>query len=1054
MPERLPRTAMSDPESEFEFLSELDQQYDPHEVEADINGFWDDVDAYETVREEGIPDFYFLDGPPFTSGQMHLGTAWNKTLKDAIIRYLRMQGHSVYDRPGYDMHGLPIETKVEEKFGFESKKDIAEASIDTFIQECRTFAEENLEKMNEDFQSLGVWMDWDDPYRTASNEYIEGVWWGFKQAYDRGHVDRGHQVINQCPRCETAIADNEVEYEDIDSPSIYVKFPLVDEPGSLVIWTTTPWTLPANLYVAVDEELEYARLRLDGDEEVIVASNCVEEVVEAAGADSHEVLETMPGSDLVGASYRSPLGEQVPAQAEYDDEPDHHQVYATDFVEAERTGLIHSAPGHGVEDAEFGEKYGLDVFAPVATDGVFTDDAGEYAGQQVWDANDEIIADLEASGALLSSGTVSHRYGHCWRCDTPIINMATAQWFIRVSEIKDRLLEELEESTWHPEWARDNRQRNWIEDARDWCVSRQRYWGTPLPIWENDDGDIIVIESVEELRERADQEFDPADIDLHRPEVDEITITEDGEEYHRVPDVFDVWVDSGVTSWAAIDYPNRSDLFDEMWPTELIVEAHDQTRGWFWSQLGMGVTALDQNPYEEVVMHGHALDEDGLKMSKSRGNIVTPQEAIDRHGADPVRSFLLTRNLDGEDMRFSWEEIGNQADQLNIVWNVFRFPAPYMRMDGFDPREESLADADLRPIDEWVLSRLESTKQVVGAHMDDYALPEAFSAVLSFLVEDVSRFYIQSIRDRVWEPEDSADKHAAYLTLYRLFDESSRLLAPFVPHIAERLYQTFVGSETTVHDLDWPAAEAAYHDTALEAQMETVQAIEKAASNARQNAGRKLRWPVSEVIVSTDEADVVEAATELEPVLRDRINCRDVTVVEGTWDGVEFVARPQMDVLGPEFGGEASAIADAIRGMTRAEFEADPTITVDGDTIEVTEEMVDFRKSVPEHVSAAEFGQGSVYVDLTITDDIRSEGYAREVIRRVQEMRKEMDLDLHQSIELDLQFEDAEADDLIERHRELIAQETRCENYAADADDYVETWEFEGVTVTIGVATV
>ncbi|MFB6170205.1 MAG: isoleucine--tRNA ligase, partial [Haloarculaceae archaeon] len=534
----------------------VDDQYDPHDVEARIFDYWEEVDAYEKTRAHRADEeeFFFVDGPPYTSGAAHMGTTWNKTLKDAYIRYLRMTGHDVTDRPGYDMHGLPIETKVEERLDFESKKEIEEYGMENFIEACKEFADEQLEGLQDDFISFGVWMDWDDPYKTVSPEYMEAAWWGFQRAHERGLVERGKRAINQCPRCETAIADNEVEYDEIESPSIYVKFPLRDREGSLVIWTTTPWTIPANAFVAVDGEMTYQAVEAekDGEREVLyIAEPCVEDVLREGRYEDYEVRDEVSGEEMVGWEYDHPLAAEVPDHADFEGAG---QVYTADYVEADRTGLVHSAPGHGQEDFERGQELGLDVFCPVAGDGTFTAKAGTYEGEFVRDANDDIIADLDAKGLLLASGTHEHRYGHCWRCDTDIVFLATDQWFITVTDIKEELLDNIEDSEWHPQWARDSRFRNFVEDSRDWNVSRQRYWGIPIPIWTCDDDDcdhLNVVGTREELAERAHQDVDPDAVDLHRPTVDELTVdcAGCGATATRVPDVFDVWLDSSVASW-------------------------------------------------------------------------------------------------------------------------------------------------------------------------------------------------------------------------------------------------------------------------------------------------------------------------------------------------------------------------------------------------------------------------------------------------------------------------------------------------------------------------
>ena len=1046
-------------------MDDVTDQYSPADVEAAVEAYWDDHDAYEAAKEAHAddPTFFFVDGPPYTSGQMHLGTAWNKTLKDAVIRQKRMTGHQVTDRPGYDMHGLPIEVKVEEELGFENKQDIEDYGMEAFIEECKTFAVENREAMDEDFQSIGAWFDWDNPYETISPEYMEAAWYAFKAVADRGLVEQGKRSISQCPRCETGIANNEVEYDQVEDPSIYVKFPLSDREGSLVIWTTTPWTIPANTFVGVGEELTYQKVRAtrDGTEDVLyIAEPCVDQVLGKGRYDDYAIEGELSGEELVGWEYDHPLSEEVPDHPSFEGAG---QVYTAEFVEADRTGLVHSAPGHGEEDFHRGQELGLDIFCPVRGNGTFTDAGGKYAGQFVREANDEIKADLDANGALLASETYEHSYGHCWRCDTDIIQLTTDQWFISITDIKDELLDNIEDAEWHPQWARDNRFRDFIENAPDWNVSRQRYWGIPIPIWIPEDADsesadlteeMLVVGTREELAERADQEVDPAEIDLHRPTVDELTITEDGTTYRRIQDVFDVWLDSSVATWGTVGYPSEPHEFDELWPADLIIEAHDQTRGWFWSQLGMGTAAFGESPYKEVLMHGFANDKNGRKMSKSVGNIVTPEEAIDRAGRDPLRAYLLSHDQQGVDLSFDWDGLGSMVGRLNILWNVFRFPLTYMDLDGYDPADPDLSEGELTVVDEWVLSRLQDVKAEATEAWDDYRVHDALNVVLDFVTEDVSRFYIKATRERMWDDGDSASKLGAYATLATVQTEIIRLLAPFTPYMTERMYQILDGSETTVHALEWPDVDEELHNPDLESDMAVLREIEEAAANARQQGGRKLRWPVSRIVVETDDEDIASAVENLSALLGERVNTRAIEVVEA-FDELQEFAEPQMGEIGPAFGADAQKVMAAVDGAARSEVEAG--IDVDGDTIELTEEMVEYRSEPPEHVSGTDFEGGTVYVDTTLTEALESEGYARDVIRRIQEMRKQLDLDVESEIEVGLAIDDDRIGGFVDDHRELIAEEVRAAEFVDEpeaAGDLVEDWEIEGVDVTIGVAVV
>ncbi|MFC4448630.1 isoleucine--tRNA ligase [Halorussus aquaticus] len=1055
-------------------FGEVADQYEPQTVEDRVFDYWDDVDAYRKAKEHRADEepYFFVDGPPYTSGAAHMGTTWNKTLKDAYIRYLRMQGHDVTDRPGYDMHGLPIETKVEERLGFENKKDIEEFGEENFIQECKQFAEEQLEGLQEDFKSFGVWMDWDDPYKTVNPEYMEAAWWGFEQAHERGLVEQGQRSISQCPRCETAIANNEVEYEDVEDPSIYVKFPLREREGHLVIWTTTPWTIPANTFVAVDGDVTYQQVRAtrDGEEEVLyLADGCVEEVLKKGRYDDYEVEDEFTGEEMVGWEYDHPLDEEVPDHATGEDAL---QVYTADYVEVDRTGLVHSAPGHGEEDFERGTELGLDIFCPVGSDGVYGDAAGKYAGQYVKDADEEIISDLEDAGLMLSSDTVTHSYGHCWRCDTGIIQIVTDQWFITITDIKDELLDNVEDSQWHPDWARDNRFRDFVEDAPDWNVSRQRYWGIPIPIWtpENWDGgmdDVVVVGTREELAERVDQDVDPEDVDLHKGTVDDLTITEDGTTYTRVDDVFDVWLDSSVASWGTLNYPSEQEQFEELWPADLIMEAHDQTRGWFWSQLGMGTAAVGEVPYDDVVMHGWALAEDGRKMSKSIGNIVAPDEAIERHGADPMRTFLLYQNPQGDDMRFSWDEMQNMQRDLNIFWNVFRFPLPYMRLDEFDPDETTLdaVDEDLELVDEWVLARLQSVVGEMTDHWEEFRQDKALEVLLEFVVEDVSRFYIQVVRERMWEEDDSASKQAAYATFYEVLSNLATLFAPYAPFVAEEVYQNLTGDSgyDTVHMCDWPETDEYWADEQLETDVALLRAVEEAGSNARQQAERKLRWPVTRVVVNADDERTVEAVERHRDLLADRLNAREIQVVApgDDWGELQYSAEADMSVLGPAFGDDAGRVMQALNAARVDDPSLDALeAAVESETgmdVDLTDEMVEFVTQTPEGVTGVGFDtdgdrRGVVYVDTELTEDIESEGYAREVIRRVQEMRKQMDLDIEERVRVELDVSDERVADLVAERMDLVKGEVRADEVGDVEDGHRKTWDVEGVEMEIAVA--
>ena len=1046
-------------------------RYEAQLLEERVKEYWKQSDAYEKTKEhraKGKP-FFFVDGPPYTSGAAHMGTAWNKTLKDGYLRYNRMKGYQVYDRPGFDMHGLPIETKVEEKLGFKNKKDIEAFGIEKFIEECKEFADFQREGLQKDFISFGVWMDWENAYKTVTSEYMEAAWWGFSQAHKRGLVERGKRSISQCPRCETSIAKNEIEYHQVKDPSIYVKFELEDKEEFLVIWTTTPWTLPANTFVAVNEEFTYQKVvavKGSVEEKLWIEQSLVDAVVEKGKYDSWEIEQELKGEDMIEWKYKHPLRQEVPNHVKGDRSL---RVYSADFVEIDRTGLVHSAPGHGEDDFRAGKERGLELFCPVGTDGIYTTDAGKYEGKFVKDTNEEIIEDLKNSGLLLAEEKYTHDYGKCWRCNTNIIQIVTDQWFIKITEIKEELIENITKSSWYPEWAKDNRFNEFVKEAPDWNVSRQRYWGIPIPIWtpeganlEEESKDMIVVGTREELAKLVDQKIDPKSVDLHKPTVDKLTITKNGKKYTRVPVVFDVWIDSSVATWATVGYPSEKEEFEAVWPANLIMEAHDQTRGWFWSQLGMSSASMGESPYENVLMHGWALAEDGRKMSKSLGNIVSPREAIEKYGADPMRLFLLSVNPQGEDMRFSWEEIEEMNRRLNILWNVFRFPIPYMEIDGFDPRDFTLEEVALETIDKWILSRLQTVKQIVKVGWESYRQDQSIDAILNLIVEDISRYYIKIVRERMWTDTDTDSKTAAYVTLHHVLVEAIVLLAPFAPFIAEDIYQNLTkkSENLTVHMCDFPVVDLQLQDEKLEDEIEIVRILEESIAHARQIAGRKLRWPVCGVEIGAKNDKIGKIVEKYKVLLSERVNAKEIKLIRPGEQGfdVKYSAIGHMNIIGPTYG---KSTAEIIGVLNEIELEAPDIEELSkvlsknlNKEISMTEEMVEFGEIFPENVAKSTCEFGVIYIDTTLTEEIESEGYTREVIRRVQEMRKEQGLVVDQEISVAISVLDERILRLIMLHEELIKQEVRATEITNKKEEGMKEWVVEGTPIEIKLATI
>ncbi len=1058
-------------------MKEVDANFNIKEIEREVQAYWRTHDTYKAVRQHRSTGkaFFFVDGPPYTTGYIHIGTAWNKILKDSILRYHRMNGRHVIDRAGYDMHGLPIEVKVEQALGFKSKKDIEKFGMQDFIEKCREFATTNKKLMDEQFESLGVWLDFAGAYQTVKPEYIEAAWWTLAKAEEKGMLERGHRVVNWCPRCETAIADAEVEYWDENDPSVFVKFPLRDKSGEfLVIWTTTPWTLPANVAVAVSKDFEYAKVRAkkDGPEELFwIAEPLVKSVLKKARYKDFAVIETKKGADLVGWTYDSPLNEQVPLQRDID-----HKVVVADFVTLENTGMVHIAPGHGWDDYVLGTKEGLAIVCPVDGAGKFRDEAGEFAGQYVRDSNENVLVALGPH--LLAQEKVTHRYGHCWRCKTPIIFRATSQWFLKASEMRDLMLEEVSKVTWYPEWAGSARFYDWIKEARDWCISRQRYWGIPIPVWVCTKCDKYrVIGTIQELEERSGKPL----ADPHRPYVDDVTIPCDcGGTMKRVEDIFDVWFDSAVASWATLGYPGRTAEFDTLWPADFITEGQDQTRGWFYSQLGASTIAFGKAPYKSVCMHGFALDAEGKKMSKSLGNVVNPSDVIEKVGVDVLRLYVLSSSAPWDDLKFNWEGVGTINRAVNILWNVYRFPLPYMILDKFEPQskdgvwDDSFVRANLDRMpdeDRFIISRINSVAAVVDDAMKGCQLHRATRELVNFILEDLSRWYVQLVRPRMWLEGESEQKVFAYETIYYVMRRLTGLLAPYCPHLTEEIYRNLrCGKDpASIHLLDWNAGNAALVNAELEGAVALVRSFDEASQNARQTGKRKLRWPVAEVVVVTGSDAVKNAIDRLNAVCMDRANARKVSVVMGHWDRIGLHAEPVMKALGKGFGKNSFKIKGLIEtadgNAIKAAIDAGKTYTLGSgsETFEIGADHVTFTEKLPADIFSAPMTDATVYVDVALTPDLEAEGYAREVIRRIQDMRKQLDLAVEDNINVEASVGDKRVLALLMDNTTiaLIADEVRAKLFGFSKDSSVpdasrfasvKEWDVEGVAMTIGIA--
>ncbi len=1059
----------------------LGSLYSPHKVEEWVKSFWERERIYDKVKElsrRRDKKYVFIDGPPYpSSASIHPGTAWNKIIKDSYLRYWRLQGYNVYDTPGYDMHGLPIEYQVEKSFGISNKKEIVERiGIENFVNRCREFVTKNAESMTKIFKDLGVFMDWEKPYMTITDEYIEEAWKLIKRADERGLLDRELRVVHWCPRCETVLTDYEVsqEYKDLEDPSIYVKFPLVDrEKEYLIIWTTTPWTLPANTFVMANSSAYYVRVKV-GDETYIIAENLYKRVLEKARIKDYKVVERILGKDLKDLRYTHPLKDLVKIQEKL--EPYHRVILADEYVSLEEgTGLVHAAPGHGAEDFEVAKKHNIPVYSLVEDDGRFSELAGKYAGKNAREANKEIIEDLRRLGYLLHEERIIHRYPLCWRCKTPLLLRATHQWVIKVSKLRDKMLEETNKIRWIPRWALD-RTISLIENLQDWVISRQRFWGTPLPIWICENcGYRIVVGSRDELIKYNANKIPK---ELHRPWIDEVVLKcpRCGGVARRVPDVADVWLDSGVAFYASLGKEGLEIFEKEIGEIDMIVEGHDQTRGWFFSTIRSGIILLDRKPVKTIVSHGFMLDEKGREMHKSLGNFIEVPVIIEKIGRDPFRLFLLSNTV-WEDVKFGIGKAREALRDLNIVWNVFAFAKTYMEIDKFVFREENLwrlyENKVFREEDLWLFSRLHELISEVTEAMNNYRVHEATNKLIEFIVEDLSRWYLRIIRRRVWVEEASADKEAVYTALFYALKNWLIMSSIVIPHLSEYLYQFFVkrfdeNTKESVNMENWPSKDLLekIYDKELVEAFKVARELHEMISTARMRAGLKLRKPVQKCYVFLRDESHVKYVDRVRRVLMELVNCRDIEVQTDlllVQRYVDISLEPDLGLIGKEFKRDSPKILEYIKErstellrdfLTKKETE----ISIDDKKFVLKKDHVRIIEKPKDIYSYSSGDLGYVVIDTRIPEEMILESLAREVIRRIQVMRKELRLGLLDQI---ITYIYTTSDDFlkaIETLRDYIASETRSIEIRLVNDsnevrgELIREWDIEDEKVVIGVS--
>jgi len=971
-------------------------------LENNILAYWKANQIYAKLkaRNAGGPKFYFVDGPPYATGQIHPGTAWNKCLKDSFLRYRRSRGYHVRDQPGFDTHGLPIEVKVEQELKLANKKEIeSRIGVAKFISECKRFASQYISVISGQFERCGVWMDFSNPYITYHDSYIEAVWRTIKASEEKGLLVEGNYVVPQCVRCETSLANYELEYADQEDPSIYVKFKVKGSAAEyLVIWTTTPWTLVGNMAVMVHPTHSYARVKVR-DEVWIVAKERLDAVMAFEPLVSPIILGEVSGKKLEGTAYVHPLQEKIGHVY------DRKVVLSDEFVTMEDgSGLVHCAPGHGPEDFIVGRRAGIPTFSPVDVSGHYTAEAGQYSGRLAREANPAIISDLEAAGALIHEGKIKHRYPHCWRCKSPLIFIATHQWFIAISKLKERMLAEVDNNIhFQPEFAK-TRFRDFVSSAPDWCISRQRYWGAPLPIWVCDRkecGKRKVIGSKAELLSGASTHSDatqssssPISLpELHRPYIDAITYTcACGGLMRRVPDILDVWFDSGTAAWAQLA-PGENWAQEGSLRAEFITEGKDQTRGWFYSLLGCGMVLNNESPYKTVLMHGFFVDDKGEKMSKSVGNFVPLEQIVEKYGADTFRLWGLSSTV-WDDLRFSYKELDEHKRALDIMINVGSWMTQF-----YKPSNQAIEESDLEPEDRWLRSRTQSLIEKVTQSFERYEPHEGLYSLKEFLIEDVSRFYLKRLKQRIGEDRHS---QAGLATLYDSLLTAVQLMYPYTPFVAEHLYlsvyKSHVGEES-ISFLAWPTGQPAWRDPLLETQMTHARVLVNTAANARAKANLKLRWPAEQICISSESTEVRNSAERLADLIASMSN---VSHVKLTAPPSTFDVQLDKTKIGAKFKGDSPAAIAALSKLSPAQlleglrgpqpWKVDNKYEIDASMVRVEEKS--------EGYAIAPFEHGQVYVKTVIDDALYARAMEREIGRRIQMMRKELGLQPGQPIEV------------------------------------------------------
>ena len=1021
------------------------------EREKKIEKFWEDNNIFQKSideRAEGEP-YTFFDGPPTANGKPHIGHVLTRVIKDMIPRYQTMKGHKIDRKAGWDTHGLPVELEVEKLLGLDGKEQIEEYGLEPFIQKCK----ESVWKykgMWEDFSgTVGFWADMEHPYVTYENDFIESEWWALKQIWEKKLLYKGHKIVPYCPRCGTPLSSHEVAqgYKDVKEKSAIAKFKVVGEDAYILAWTTTPWTLPSNVALCVNPEETYVKVVSEGETYYMA-----EALLSSVLPEGYEVVEKFVGKDLEYKEYE-PLFPFVELSKKA-----YYVVCDTYVTLTDGTGVVHIAPAFGEDDNKVGRKYDLPFIQLVDGKGEMTKET-PWAGTFCKKADPLVLKDLKERGLLYAAPNFEHSYPHCWRCDTPLIYYARESWFIKMTEVKEDLIRNNNTVNWIPESIGKGRFGDWLENVQDWGISRNRYWGTPLNIWECECGHQHAIGSIEELKSMSDN--CPDNIELHRPYIDAVTIKcpHCGKEMHRVPEVIDCWFDSGSMPFAQWHYPfENKDVFESHFPADFISEAVDQTRGWFYSLLAVSTLLFNKAPYKNVIVLGHVQDENGQKMSKSKGNAVDPMEALTTYGADAIRWYFYINSAPWLPNRFHGKAVTEgQRKFMGTLWNTYAFYVLYAEIDQFNPMEHTLNYENLPVMDKWLLSKLNSCAKAVDENLGAYKIPEAARAMQEF-VDDMSNWYVRRSRERFWAKGMPEDKVNAYMTLYTALVTIIKTAAPMIPFMTEDIYQNLVrnldkDAKESIHLCDFPAVKEEWIDAELEKDMDLVLKVVVLGRAARNAANIKNRQPIGKMFVKAD----LELPDFFRQIIEEELNVKNAEFTQDVSAFTTYTFKPQMRTLGPKYGKLLNAIRTALTevdgnaAMNDLNTKGILKLDIDGNEVELTPEDVLTEMTQKEgYVSETDNGI-TVVLDTNLTEELLEEGFVREIISKIQTMRKEADFEVMDHITVSAENND-KLFDIIKKNEDTIKNDVLAdEMILGQAKGYTKEWNINGENIVLGV---